>query len=212
MRVSDEHAGKRARCPGCGYISAIPSTSADESSATPLADTDYSAPATTEWLMKSDDGQVYGPVGFEELEQWAAQGRISPSSQLRGSSERGWQSACDVFPQLLQSPAAAQVERRDVSAARRPQPAARAMSPFGAVSRAQPHRGGMILALGLVGLCLCPPVGAAVVVLASIDLHRMRCGEMDDSGAVLTTVGLVLGGLALLVGVIVLIPIFAEIF
>ncbi|MDA0322369.1 MAG: hypothetical protein O2923_06585 [Verrucomicrobia bacterium] len=41
------------------------------------------------WFLKTDDGSVYGPVPFDELNTWAAQGRIAPGNQL-SSDQSEW--------------------------------------------------------------------------------------------------------------------------
>jgi uncharacterized Zn finger protein (UPF0148 family) len=76
--------------------------------------------------------------------------------------------------------------------------------------RVQPHRGGTVLALGIVSICLCciPQIslalGVAAVVMGSIDLARMRKGATDPAGRALTTAGLVCGILSPALTVIVL--------
>ena len=80
-----------------------------------------------------------------------------------------------------------------------------------------PHRGGMILALGIVGLVVgCFVISAIAWVLGNQDLQAMNEGRMDPAGRDLTQAGRILGmvctiltligiglGLMLLVGLIV---------
>ncbi len=57
-----------------------------------------------------------------------------------------------------------------------------------------PHRGGMILALGIVGLVVgCFVVSAIAWVLGNQDLQAMNDGRMDPAGRDLTQVGRILG-------------------
>ena len=70
----------------------------------------------------------------------------------------------------------------------------------------QPHRGGIVLALGIAGLCcvtfgfccmpfgiLALPIGIVALVLGAADLKKMRQGNMDPSGRGLTLAGIVMG-------------------
>jgi hypothetical protein len=55
------------------------------------------------------------------------------------------------------------------------------------------HRGGLILALGIIGLVTCPPVGVAAWVMGNNDMKAMESGQMDPEGKQLTQVGKILG-------------------
>ena len=52
----------------------------------------------TEWYVKTDDGNVYGPADLEKLMQWAKDGRIEPTSFLSVDRER-W-SPAPLMPEL----------------------------------------------------------------------------------------------------------------
>jgi hypothetical protein len=68
----------------------------------------------------------------------------------------------------------------------------------------RPHRGGVILVLGLAGLLLCCTVlggwgfGGAALSMANSDLAQMDRGRVDDAGRGLTQAGRVLGALAII--------------
>ena len=65
--------------------------------------------------------------------------------------------------------------------------------------RVLPHRGGTVLSLGIVSLCLffVPAIalalGIGAVVMGNIDLAKMRKGDMDPGGRGLTRAGVVCG-------------------
>ena len=61
------------------------------------------------------------------------------------------------------------------------------------MSNLAPHRGALILVLGIVGLVLCQPVGIASWVMGNGDLKEMDAGRMDPEGRALTQVGKILG-------------------
>ena len=44
------------------------------------------------WYLLKNDGTVYGPVGWSELQEWAADGRIAPEDCL-SEDRRSWKSA-----------------------------------------------------------------------------------------------------------------------
>jgi hypothetical protein len=137
-----------------------------------------------------------------------------------------------LFPEPREpSPPAPEVRQPEVNPYASPT-APRQPSPFGTGSSGQgyprPHRGGMVLAFGIVGLiCLpltflgcCLPFGLLLVpfsvsawVVGAGDLRAMRDGQMDPNGQGMTQAGMILGvigtglaGLGLLfsLGVIVL--------
>ena len=57
----------------------------------------------------------------------------------------------------------------------------------------KPHRGGIILAFGILGFAVCQLFGIAAWVMANNDLEEMRRGYMDPSGRDLTIAGRILG-------------------
>lgn len=57
----------------------------------------------------------------------------------------------------------------------------------------KPHRGPVILVLGIVGLVFCPFFGVAAWAMGNRDLEEMATGQMDPSGADLTKAGRLCG-------------------
>jgi hypothetical protein len=55
------------------------------------------------------------------------------------------------------------------------------------------HRGGLILALGIISLTACQPVGIFAWVMGNNDLRAMEEGRMDPEGKQLTQIGKILG-------------------
>jgi len=62
----------------------------------------------------------------------------------------------------------------------------------------KPHRGGMILAFGILGLVCCPIFAILAWVFGQNDLKEIDQGIMDPTGRDLTNIGKILG----IVGVI----------
>jgi len=53
----------------------------------------------------------------------------------------------------------------------------------------RPHRGGLILTIGIVGMFTCFIFGLAGWAMATRDLEEMRAGRMDPAGRELTRTG-----------------------
>lgn len=66
----------------------------------------------------------------------------------------------------------------------------------------QPHRGTMILVLGILGLVLCVICGIIAWVMANADLRAMASGQMDRSGEGLTKAGKICGMISVILNVI----------
>jgi hypothetical protein len=57
----------------------------------------------------------------------------------------------------------------------------------------KPHRGTLILVLGILGLILCPILGIVAWVMGNGDLKEIAAGTMDPAGKDLTKIGKILG-------------------
>ena len=70
----------------------------------------------------------------------------------------------------------------------------------------KPHRGTLILVLGILGLIVCGPLGIAAWVMGSGDLKQMDAGAMDTSGRGNTQAGKIcgiIGTILMVIGIIV---------
>ncbi len=69
----------------------------------------------------------------------------------------------------------------------------------------QPHRGTLILVLGILSLVVCNLLGIFAWIMGRNDLAAMRAGRMDRSGQTMTNIGQILGIIGtVLIGVSVL--------
>jgi hypothetical protein len=57
----------------------------------------------------------------------------------------------------------------------------------------KPHRGTVILVLGILGLVVCAPLAIAAWVMGSNDLKEMDAGTMDPTGRGATNAGKICG-------------------
>ena len=60
----------------------------------------------------------------------------------------------------------------------------------------KPHRGTLVLVLGILGLVLCAPLGTVAWILGSGDIKQMDAGAMDPSGRSTTNAGKICGIIA----------------
>lgn len=112
-------------------------------------------------------GQQYGPVSEEELRNWAQAGRIKLTDQVWSEGMPAWAPASAVGG----------IFGTDGN----PPPVLK------------PHRGGGILALGIVGIVPCFICGIIAWVMAKKDLAEMAAGKMDPAGQGMTNAGKICG-------------------
>lgn len=75
----------------------------------------------------------------------------------------------------------------------------------------KPHRGSLILVLGILSLIMCQPLGIAAWIMGNGDLREMDAGMMDPEGRQLTVAGRICGMIAsilLIVGLVITIGFF----
>jgi hypothetical protein len=66
------------------------------------------------------------------------------------------------------------------------------------------HRGGVVLALGILGLVVCFICGIIAWVMGNNDLREMAAGRMDPAGRGLTKAGKICGMIGVIVNLAVL--------
>ena len=76
----------------------------------------------------------------------------------------------------------------------------------------KPHRGTLILVLGILGLLFCQVLGIPAWIMGNNDLKEMNAGTMDPSGRSVTNAGMICGIIAtvlLILGAVVMIILVA---
>ncbi len=68
----------------------------------------------------------------------------------------------------------------------------------------KPHRGGVILALGILGIVVCFICGIIAWVEGNSDLREMNAGLMDPSGRGLTQAGKICGMTGVILAIVVI--------
>ncbi len=174
--------------------------------------TDSATP--TSWLMRTPEGQAFGPVNKSTLDEWVVQGRVTHECYLRPENAAGWQTADEVYlvlrPGGIPSSIASQVSTDSAATAGMES----AFSDRGSGSTIAgpasqqytvPHRGGLILGLGIAGFVvwfICPVLSIMAWVMGSSDLNDMEARRMDPSGKPLTRAGQILGMIMSLVWIV----------
>ena len=216
LRVADKHAGKKARCPHCGHVYDVPTSSGAQG--TLGADAEAKSDQQGEWFLRTSDGKTYGPVDYNELLSWREEGRLVGDCQLREGDQQDWFPATRQFPDLPSAQGGGGPSSAFGSSGPNPfmdapdnpysSPSSGGMAAAGGTaSHLQAHRGGMVLAFGILSWVLsctlgllCGPLGLVGLVLGALawvfgvqDLRAMREGRMDPAGQSSTQIGMVLG-------------------
>jgi len=151
-----------------------------------------------QWRLQTEDGSVYGPVSKPEIDGWLTEGRITANCKLQRDGSTEWVSATNVYPALAKT-VAPTINREENPFAER---TASSSNPYSAPATASPvirqrhhapHRGGLILTLGILGIACCIICAPIAWVMGQGDLQKIRAGQMDPAGRSLTQAGMVLG-------------------
>jgi hypothetical protein len=177
LGVDLQYAGMQARCPMCNTIVRVPAADAAQADV---------QPADASWRMKTPEGYVYGPVAKPQVDAWVAEGRVSGDCKLQHGESAPWMDAHRVYPELTEDPAPVAASLVAASPANRP-------ARHRARQRLAPHRGPLILALGILSWLACPVFGVFAWMLGNRDLQDMQAGKMDPEGTSLTQAGQILG-------------------
>jgi hypothetical protein len=120
FRVPDPFAGKRIKCPKCQGAIDVPTAQepAETPSAAEVAVAVSPAPAAiaetpatvaaprrqpaaaSQWRLRIEDGQEFGPISKEELDSWLEDERIDLACHIYCDTWGDWKPAVEVYPQL----------------------------------------------------------------------------------------------------------------
>jgi hypothetical protein len=160
------------------------------------------------WHVHTCEGQRFGPITKEELDRWVAENRLTSSCQVYQDGWPSWRMAPEIYQNLPAAPGGTAGASNFGSAAggtASTNPYAAPMHGGGAspsTSYQIPHRGGLILALGIIGLVLCCVCAPFAWAMGQSDLRRIRAGEMDPMGLGLTQAGMILGIIGCVLGLL----------
>ncbi len=134
------------------------------------------------------DGNQYGPVDEEQLIGWIREGRVQAGDLVWQEGMAEWQPASSVAA-LRSLFAVDPLSAMSGSDKVPPPPGARKS----AKRKYEPHRGGAILALGILGLLVCFICGIIAWTMANDDLRKMSAKRMDPAGRGNTEAGRICG-------------------
>jgi prepilin-type processing-associated H-X9-DG protein len=134
------------------------------------------------------DGKEYGPVDAATLRQWLGQGRVNPSTQVKGASEPDWKPLAS-YPEFNAAlPAAA------------PPPA---FLPSGSARTSRLAVTSLVL--GVLGIFSCGGTALVGLILGIMGLNRIKKSQGQLSGSGLAIAGIVVSAIFLL-----MLPIYAA--
>jgi hypothetical protein len=153
------------------------------------------------YYFKSDKGKEYGPISANDIRNWQRQKRMNSESLVRYEDSENWQplssfselSSNQTSQQLL-SEAGITLDSNNESPATQATQAQQQND-----QNFQPHRGGMILAFGILGLCCCFPFGIAAWVMGHADMKLINSGVMDPTGRGMTDGGKICGIISVII-------------
>lgn len=107
--VPDTASGKMCKCPQCGTARAVESGNVPRRTRqAPAVAAPGSAGSNNDamYFLKTEDGQSFGPVNMQRLDEWFHDGRITAGCHIVNQSTLHTCKASDLYPQLDQSNAA----------------------------------------------------------------------------------------------------------
>jgi hypothetical protein len=184
--VGREHIGRAAQCPQCQTEYCVPIENGPTIKVGgPPTNRPPENMDAADWRLRSSQGLIYGPVTRLILDDWCAQGRISPDAQIMSPENDRWRWATAMFPTLWQTPSlAAEVGES---------PFAKSAPPIRPL-----RRGLLLLLLSVVGFFTWGAPAVFAILVASYDLAFQR-KKLNDQHRWLTLASLVVGVLALMV-------------
>jgi len=150
-----------------------------------------------QWMFRSENGMIYGPVNREGLNRWTSDGRVSRDCylQLVGGDGR-WEPAVGwIDVSLLSRDQRDALQPLDSRTHQTTAPAATVHyrpAQFAHTTQMRGHRGGLIFFYGILGIG-CPVFSVLAWAVGYGDLGRMTRGEMDPAGRGMTQAGMILG-------------------
>jgi hypothetical protein len=145
----------------------------------------------TQWYCHVG-GQQYGPVSIEDLCGWVRQGRLTASDLVWAEGMADWAPASSVS-ELEDALGDSGAPTGEGPSPPPIPPAAMGPAPAGLGHAVRPHRGGAVLALGILGLVVCFICGLIAWSMGNTDLKEMAAGRMDRSGEAMTQAGKICG-------------------
>lgn len=196
LRVDDEFAGRKARCPHCKNVYTVPQALGPQTVREAEVLPTQPFAVGQGWRLRTEDGSVYGPVSKSEVDSWVTEGRITAECDLQRDGSSDWVKASSVYPALNKSaaqPASSNPFAEGATPHANPYSPPTTLNPTNRARAYPPHRGGTILTFGIVGIACCIIFAPIAWIMGQSDLAQIRSGRMDPAGRSLTQAGMVLG-------------------
>lgn len=218
LRLDEKDANQKVRCPHCGMIQTSPNWQvggpldgkgeqktvySDQETAylgTPqVIEQPDVATAVKEWLLKTPDEKIYGPVTRKTLEEWTDQGRVSPSCFIKQQDGIQWQRAEAVMPQVTELKS---INHRTPSSISTPPPPPPRIGAERIIGRREtrPNRGFWILICALVGFfSLNQVLSLIAIVWGLIELKAISEGSVEKKQMAMIVWAIILGAIEITV-------------
>ena len=197
LRIEDRNVHHSTKCPNCSHVFQ-PQTPVAAQTQEPVA---AHVEVSDRWQVRFPDGRIFGPSERNEIIQWIQQSRVPPGSQVCREGESEWIAINLVFAGV--SPSAS---HPSANPSTNPYQAPTAAGGYAPSTFGKPHRGEIVLALGLIGLIsaifgglcciLAAPFSFASPIawyLGKSDLREMDAGAMNPQGRSSTQAGMICG-------------------
>jgi len=184
LRVTDELVGKEVKCPTCGTTFQATADLCSSQQAMPHGD---QGPPTAEWKQGIDTSGATATDASEKAAATEAHGQTERAGSLQPCPFCGKPIAADS----TRCPYCQETIEGDEDA--RPW---ETRAPFAGRRDSEPHRGGLILILGILSLVVFPlglPLGIAALLMGRRDLKKIRSNAMDAAGEGSTLAGWICG-------------------
>ena len=146
------------------------------------------SPALKPQWYYANEGQQLGPVSIADLKKLVAISQVLPETLIWREGMSAWLPA-NGLPELF---ATDPVDSPEMPPFDQPSVLQQHLQGQVDYTHVEPHRGELILTLGIVGLFV-PIVGIPAWIMGNSDLEKINKGTMDPSGRGQTKTGMVLG-------------------
>ncbi len=148
------------------------------------------------YYFKTSDDNEFGPTDEGQIRAWLEQGRMNQDSLVRTVDSEEWRPLNDyselmalLAPSSSAPPSPTPPPQADVKQNDLP-PTSRVTAPDGL----EPHRGTLILILGILSLTVCGFfTGIPAWIMGKNDLAKIKAGQMDPEGLGTSKAGMICG-------------------
>lgn len=204
LRFENQVRELQKKCPICHELVRL-RDAVDEPDLEQFVEVEVVADRASLWYLQTPEGQVYGPAGRKELDDWVRQGRVADDCLLRRHGTNNWNSAALTYPEIaaITVPRSSPVESGDGRLCNPVEEPTMHGAGTATAFFTKSQRGSIVLLLGVAGfVAICPIFSVLAWVWGSADMREMKMGHMDYKGLRATQAGRMLGMVAALIWIV----------